>query len=379
MRKIRVLWLIDELALTGGAELFALGLATHLPGDRFDRWFCSTRLADPGMEQVLADAGVEHVHLDRRTKWDFHRFGPLPRVLRRERIDILHAHKFGSNVWGTMIGRAARVPIVLAHEQTWSYEGEPLRRLLDGQLVGRLATRFIAVSSRDAERMSSVEGVPREKIVMIPNAYVPRPPTPDADLRAELGIAPSTPLIGVVAILRPQKALSVLLEAHARLLESVPDAHVVIAGDGESRPELEGLSRQLGTAERVHFLGLRHDIDAILRSIDVAAISSDYEGTPLVAFECMANRTPLVATAVGGLPDIIRDGETGILIPPRDPEALAHALSALLGDPDRRRQMGEASAGQLHEFTIDSIANRFADLYESLFENIKDRSGRWAT
>lgn len=378
MRKIRVLWLIDELALTGGAELFALGLATHLPGDRFDRWFCSTRLADPGMEKVLADAGVEHVHLDRRTKWDFHRFAPLPRVLRRERIDILHAHKFGSNVWGTMIGRAARVPIVLAHEQTWSYEGEPLRRLLDGQLVGRLATRFIAVSSRDAERMSSVEGVPREKVVTIPNAYVPRPPTPDADLRAELGIAPSTPLIGVVAILRPQKALSVLLEAHARLLESVPDAHVVIAGDGESRPELEGLSRQLGTAERVHFLGLRHDIDAILRSIDVAAISSDYEGTPLVAFECMANRTPLVATAVGGLPDIIRDGETGILVPPRDPEALAHALSALLADPDRRRQMGEASAGQLHEFTIDSIANRFADLYESLFEHLKDRGGRWA-
>jgi glycosyltransferase involved in cell wall biosynthesis len=152
----------------------------------------------------------------------------------------------------------------------------------------------------------------------------------------------------------------------------------VIAGDGESRSELEGLSRQLGTAELVHFLGLRQDIDAILRSIDVAAISSDYEGTPLVAFECMANRTPLVATAVGGLPDIIRDGETGILIPPRDPEALAHALSALLADPDRRRQMGEASAGQLDEFTIDSIANRFADLYESLFENLKQRSGRWA-
>jgi glycosyltransferase involved in cell wall biosynthesis len=374
MQRIRVLFLIDELAITGGAEVFALGLATHLPADRFDRWLCSTRLADPGMRSTLLEAGVKHVHLDRRTKWDVHRFAPLPGLLRREKIEILHAHKFGSNVWGTLIGRAARVPIVLAHEQTWSYEGDPLRRMLDGQLISRLATRFIAVSSSDAERMSSVEGVPPEKIVMIPNAYVPRPETPDADLRAELGLESSTPLIGVVAILRPQKALDVLLKAHAQALDTVPDAHVVIAGDGPCRRELEQLCRELGTADRVHFLGLRHDIDPILRSIDVAVISSDYEGTPLVAFECMANRTPLVATAVGGLPDVIDDGETGVLVPPQDPEALANALAELLSDPERRQRLGEASAGRLGEFTIDAIAGRFAELYERLIE---ERGRRW--
>jgi glycosyltransferase involved in cell wall biosynthesis len=376
MSRIRVLYLIDELALTGGAEVIALGLATHLPADRFEVWLCSTRLADPVMRADLAAASVKHVHLDRRTKWDLHRFLPLRGLLRREKIDILHSHKFGSNVWGTLIGRAANTPIVLAQEHTWSYEGNPLRRLLDGQLIGRLATRFVAVSSLDAERMHSIEGVRREKIVMIPTAYVPRPPTPDADLRAELGLAASTPLIGVVAILRAQKNLPVLLRAHARVLETVPDARVVIAGDGECRDELEQLSRELGTADRVHFLGLRHDVDAILRSIDVAAISSDYEGMPLVVFECMANRTPLVSTAVGGLPDVIRDGETGILVPPRDPEALAAALSAVLTDSDLGHRLAEASAERLKDFTIDAMAGRFADLYESL---LKDRSRRWAT
>jgi glycosyltransferase involved in cell wall biosynthesis len=366
MQRIRVLFLIDKLVNTGGAEMFAFGLATHLPSDRFESWLCSTRVVDAERSAALSEAGVRHVHLDRRTKWDVHRFAPLPGLLRRERVDILHAHKFGSNVWGTLLGRAAGVPIVLAHEQTWSYEGDPLRRFIDGQLIGRLATRFIAVSSRDAERMHSVEGVPPEKIVTIPNAYVPRPATPDGDLRTELGLERSAPLIGVVAVLRRQKALSVLLRAHLRVLDQVPDAHVVIAGDGECRAELEQLSRELGTTDRVHFLGERQDIDSILRSVDVAAISSDYEGTPLVAFECMANRTPLVATAVGGLPDIVRDGETGILVPPRDPAALADALTGVLSDPERGRRLADASAATLGLFTIDAITARFADLYESL-------------
>jgi glycosyltransferase involved in cell wall biosynthesis len=366
MQRIRVLFLIDKLVNTGGAEMFAFGLATHLPSDRFESWLCSTRVVDAEKSAALSEAGVRHVHLDRRTKWDVHRFAPLPGLLRRERVDILHAHKFGSNVWGTLLGRAAGVPIVLAHEQTWSYEGDPLRRFIDGQLIGRLATRFIAVSSRDAERMHSVEGVPPEKIVTIPNAYVPRAATPDGDLRTELGLERSAPLIGVVAVLRRQKALSVLLRAHLRVLDQVPDAHVVIAGDGECRAELEQLSRELGTKDRVHFLGERQDIDSILRSVDVAAISSDYEGTPLVAFECMANRTPLVATAVGGLPDIVRDGETGILVPPRDPAALADALTGVLSDPERGRRLADASAATLGLFTIDAITARFADLYESL-------------
>jgi glycosyltransferase involved in cell wall biosynthesis len=366
MARLRVLFLIDRAVDDGGAERFAVGLATHLSPERFDVSLCSTRKADPIVVARLTESGVTHSHLGRQSKWDVHRFAGLATLLRRERFDVLHAHKFGSNVWGTLIGRASRVPVVLAHEQTWSYEGDPLRRWLDGHLIARLCTRFVAVSSMDAQRMVSVEGVPVEKIVMIPNAYVPRASGAAGDLRAELGLRSASQLIGAVAVLRPQKALSVLLEAHAHVLTVLPETHLFIAGDGECGPSLVELAGRLGIQDRVHFLGHRRDVDALLGAADVAAISSDYEGTPLVAFECMAHRTPLVATSVGGLLDIVRDGETGVLVPPRDPRALGEALVGVLADPSRGKRLAGAAAARLHEFTIETIAGRFGSLYETL-------------
>ncbi len=350
MQRIRVLFLIDKLVNTGGAEMFAFGLATHLPSDRFESWLCSTRVVDAERSAALSEAGVRHVHLDRRTKWDVHHFAPLPGLLRRERIDILHAHKFGSNVWGTLLGRAARVPIVLAHEQTWSYQGDPLRRFIDGQLIGRLATRFIAVSSRDAERMRSVEGVRPEKIVMIPNAFVPRPATPDGDLRTELGLERSAPLIGVVAVLRRQKALSVLLRAHLRVLDQIPDAHVVIAGDGECRAELQQLCREL--VRRAGFIFSESD-----RTSTRSCAQSTSRRSPRTTRERRWSHSSAWPAALrswrppsAAFPDIVRDGETGILVPPRDPTGLADALAGVLSDPDRGRRTGGRVGGDSPPF-----------------------------
>jgi len=251
--RLRVLFLIDRAVDHGGAERFAVGLAGALAAKRYELWFCSTREIEPAVADALDRAGVRRLELGRRSKWDAHRFAGLAAVLRRERIDVLHAHMFGSNVWGTIIGRACRVPVVIAHEQTWSYRGEPLRAWLDGHLVGRFATRFVAVSSLDAERMVSVEGVPPEKVVMIPNAYVPRPGALERDLRAELGLDAATPLIGAVSVLRPQKALTVLLEAFSLVLEERPDAHLALAGDGPCRHELRVRARELELDGRVHF------------------------------------------------------------------------------------------------------------------------------
>lgn len=365
-RRLRVLFLIDSLIEDGGAERIAIGLATHLPKARFDVWVCSTRSAEVSAMQTLQRAGVKHVNLGRSSKWDLYRLGALITLVRRERFDVLHAHKFGSNLWGTLIGRVCRVPVVLAHEHTWSYEGNPIRKWLDGLVIGRLATRFIAVSSLDAQRMVSIEHVPPEKVVLLPNGYMPRPSLPDDNFRQELGIDARTPLIAAVTVLRPQKAISVLLEAHARVLEEMPEARLVLAGGGAERSALETRTKQLGLQDRVHFLGYRSDVDSILRASDIAAMSSDYEGTPVVSFECMANRTPLVATAVGGLPDVIEHGRTGLLVPPRDPQALADAILSLLRDPARREQMGTDAAKRLPEFTIGSSIERLSALYEAL-------------
>lgn len=372
--RVRVLFLINKLGEQGGAERFTLGLAAHLPRDRVEPWVCVTRDATEGALQTLRAADVPCIVLGRRTRWESHRMLGLVRLLRQEHFDVLHTHMFGSNLWGTVIGRLAKVPVLIAHEHTWSYEGNPARAWVDGNVIGRLATRFVAVSAPDAQRMVDHEGVPAKKVVVMPTAYVPRN-TGNGNIRAELGLDDATPLVGTAAVLRPQKAIDVLLDAFALVLKRVPAAQLVIAGDSVMRKDgtrdplrqtLEGRARDLGIKASVHFLGVRDDVDAILRAVDVAALSSDFEGTPLFVFECMAHDAPLVATAVGGVPDVVEDGVSGVLVPRRDPRALADALTELLADPGRRASMSAAAAERLRNFTIDSLASRFADLYEDL-------------
>lgn len=365
-RRLRVLVLIDFLSLTGGAERFALGLATHLPADRFDVWVCSTRRHEPEAVALLEQAGITHLNLARRGRWDILRFRSLLGLLRAERFDILHAHMFGSNVWGVTFGRACRVPVVIAHEHNWSYSGDPLRVWLDRNVIARFASCYVAVSQSNLRRMVEIERIPPEKIVVLPTAYIPSEESEPIDVRAELGLDAGTPVIATAANLRVEKALEVLIEAHATVVQTFPDAHLLIVGDGPCRPDLEQLSAELGLVGRVNFLGRRSDIDSILRDVDVCAMSSDWEGMPLFALETMAAGKPMVATDVGGLPEIVAPGRTGLLVPPRDPGALAAALTSLLADPGRRRQLGEAGAAELGDRTIDRVADRFAALYEQL-------------
>jgi glycosyltransferase involved in cell wall biosynthesis len=375
-RRLRVLHLIDAAIDQGGAERFAMGLVTHLPRDRFELWVCATRRIDSTVSNALAEAGIVQLNLGRRQKYDLHRMGRLISLMRRTRFDVLHAHMFGSNVWGTIIGRALRVPVIIAHEQTWAYEGQPFRRLVDGLVIGRLATKFVAVSSRDAERMVSFEHVPSHKVVMIPNAYVPRPGALQSDVRSELGIRPEAPLLATVAVMRPQKALDVLLNAFAKVRKVLPDAHLLLAGDGSCRTELEAEADRLDLGASVHFMGIRKDIDAILRAADTTVLSSDYEGTPLVVYETIVNGTPLVATDVGGLRDIVQDGYSARLVARRDPHALADAIVELLEAPDLRRRMAQRAAARIEEFSIGRAAERFSTLYEELWARTAADRGR---
>jgi glycosyltransferase involved in cell wall biosynthesis len=376
--RVRVLHMINQLIESGGAERFVVGLATNLPEDRFESWVCVTRGIEAGPARTLADAGIPLIGLGRHAKWDVHRLGGLARLIRKVGFDVVHTHMFGSNLWGTVIGRACRVPVVIAQEHTWSYEGQPLRVWLDGHVIGRLATRFVAVSSADAERMVRIEGVPAAKVVVIPTAYIPSQAAAGGDLRAELGLEPDTPLVGTVALMRPQKALQVLIDAYAQIVAALPDTHLILAGDGRSRPDLERRVRELGLEASTHFLGIRKDVDAIVRALDVAAMSSDFEGAPLFAFECMAAGTPLVATAVGGLPELVDDGHSGLLVPPRRPDELANALIGLLLNPERRTALAAQAAQRLDSFTIERIASRFADLYEGLLPQMIIDGRRWA-
>ena len=149
---------------------------------------CTTRSASGELLDQIREAGLEHIGLERRNRADLLPWIQFMTMLRRRSFDVLHAHMFGSNVWGTVWGRLGGVPVVVAHEQTWSYQGDLLRRTLDRELIGRFADAFVAVSSRDKERMIAVEGVRPEKIVVMPNAYIARTPVATTALRDELGV-----------------------------------------------------------------------------------------------------------------------------------------------------------------------------------------------
>lgn len=375
-----MLVLIDRPITTGGGERMASVITARLDAGRFERVLCSTR-SNPAetFEAELEERGVRVVVLDRRSKLALWAWWPLVALLRRERIDVIHAHKFGSNLWGSILGRLARVPVVIAHEHSWSYEGQLLRRLLDRHIIARGADVIVAVSREDRRRMIELEKIDPKTIQFIPNGIAPLE-SRGHDVRAELGINPDVPVLATVGQLRPEKALEVLIDAARHLLPRFPELKVLIVGHGPEEEALRNLVAQASLETTVIFLGRRADVPDVLAAIDVAVCCSDFEGSPLSVMEYMAAGKPVVATRVGGIPDLVDHGVHGLLVSPRRPEELADALSELLRDHDLRTKMGERGRlRQQREFSLDVLVRSIEDLYEELFQQTgRAKSEAWA-
>jgi glycosyltransferase involved in cell wall biosynthesis len=378
-RSLRVLTVIDEpVPDGGGAERLAALTTALLDRRRFVPHVCATREVD-SVHPALVESGVPVLRLERTSRASLASWRPLVEFLRRDRIDILHAHKFGSNLWASVLGRLAGVPVIVAHEHTWSFAGDRKRQFLDRHVIGRFATVVLTVSEQDRERMISIEHLPADKVVHLPNGISPLVESPGADVRGELGIPPSAPLVVSVSVLRAQKALDVLVRAAEIVHATLPGARFLIVGDGPERDPLAALVRQLGLEEIVHLAGHRSDVGDVLAASDIVASSSAFEGSPLALMESIGAGKPVVATRVGGVPEIVRDGVEGLLVPPGDPAALAAALVDLLRDPARRERMGAAGRErQRSEFDIHVMVERIGALYESLFSRTqRARSERW--
>lgn len=378
--RLRVVTLVDHLGTSGGGERLAMEISKRLDRERFEPIHCASRydpeLAGPATRAAAAElheAGVRVLGLGRTSARSIHEWRPLVSLLRRERVEVLHSHKFGSNVWAAVLGRLARVPVVVAHEHTWSFEGQPVRRFLDRELIARGTDAFIAVSSDDRRKMIEIEGIKPDDVTFVPNGIDAVREGDGAKVREELGIAPDAPVVGAVAVLREQKALDVLIRAAAELLGELPGLRVLIAGDGPERERLEALASELGADGAVTLLGIRSDVPDLLAALDVAALSSDYEGSPLAVMEYMDAGLPVAATRVGGVPDLIEDGVHGFLVDPQDPAALAAAIGRLLRDREAAAAMGaRARERRRSEFTIDNTVRTLERMYEELLT----RSGR---
>lgn len=299
----------------------------------------------------------------------------LFRLMRAWRPEIVHTHTAKAGLLGRLAARAAGVPTVVH-----TYHGHVLRGYFSPAttaffrwLETRLATAadaLVAVSESVKQDLVNLGIAPAEKIRVVPlglelghlAARLPR-----GVLRAEAGIPEGAPLVGMVGRLVPIKDVPTFLRAARIVRETRPEARFALVGDGEERPALESLCRELGLDGKVTFFGWKRDLAAVYGDLDVVVNASRNEGTPVALIEALAAARPVVATRVGGTPDLLGEGERGRLVPPGEPEALAEAvLETLAGSEAARRR---ALAGREHvlaRHSSDRLVRDVDALYREL-------------
>lgn len=228
--------------------------------------------------------------------------------------------------------------------------------------------------------MIEIEHIDPSRVRFVPNGIPSKPLSDGADVRAELGIPPGAPVIGSVGSFRRQKALHFLIECAALLKAEFPDLRVLIVGTGQEEAKIRSLIRKHHLGRAVDLLGHRSDVPDVLAAFDVAVSTSDWEGSPLAVMEYMAAGKPVVATRVGGVPDLVTHGAEGLLVERADVEGLARSIAELLRDPTRRTAMGALGRRrQQLEFDIDIMVRRLEMLYEELFRGTdRARGEHWS-
>jgi L-malate glycosyltransferase len=368
---VRIAYCLDTMQI-GGTELNAVRTAERLDRSRFEISVISLQPDGPIAERYLA-AGIP-VHPYRLQSLyapDSVRQGVrLMRWLRRERIEILHCHDLYANLFAAPWGRMARVPTVITSRR-W-LEPLPNRQLeIANWLMFRVGHRVLANSPAVAESLVKTDGVSPAKVITLSNfvgegAFAALPSTTKTQLRAEFGIPADAVVVGCIARLSPVKDHPTLLRAMNQLCRTWPQLHLILAGDGESRVDLERLATQLGIRDRVHFTGFRPHEPNLHHVFDVSVLTSLSEGFPNSLVEAMAAGRPVVATAVGGNVDAVRP-ETGFLVPAGAPSELASAIERLLSDDSLRLRMGAAARDVARrEYHAASVIPSLEQLYLKL-------------
>lgn len=270
--------------------------------------------------------------------------------------------------YGLLAARLARAPAVIATAQHFMHPPWGRTVYLQQQLVTRCVDQYIAVSQAVAIQLQNTFNVPSKLIQVVYNGipYSRYTCTPDTILKTGLTGGRTAPIILTVARLNWQKGHRYLFEAISQVREVI----LLLAGGGPEKELLENKVYELGIQDRVIFLGERNDVPQLLANCDLFVLPSFNEGLPLSVLEAMAAGKAVVATAVGGTPEVVQDGETGILVPPRDPSALANAIQSLLSDPGEACKMGDAGRARVQQyFSSDIMVQRITQTYEGLLNN----------
>ncbi len=366
-RPIRTMFIITSMPV-GGAETLLVNLVR-----RFDRARITPMIGCLKEKGVLGEELAGEIPVFENLihhKYDVAVAGRLRKLFKDQQLDAVITVGAGDKMfWGRLAAKTARLPVILSalHSTGWPDGVGRLNRLLTGITDG-----FIACANSHAKYLVNNEKFPEPKVFMIPNGI-------DTDRfvfntnarnqwRSECGIPTDAPVVGIVAALRPEKNHALFLESARLTLESRPDAYFVIAGDGPERPMLEELAASKGIDQQVKFLGSVSEIPEVLSMVDLFALSSHNEASPVSILEALSCERPVVATAVGSINESVIEGTTGYLVTPGDENEMSSRWLKVLNDPQHATDLG--TAGREHVIansSLNSMTEGYMELVESVF------------
>ncbi len=351
----------------GGAETLLVNMVRQMDSSRIEPMICCLKHKDVLGDELSGEIPVFENLI--RHKFDVGVIGRLKNLFRTNRVDAMITVGAGDKMfWGRLAASRAKLPVILSalHSTGWPDGIGRMNRMLTPVTDG-----FIAVAETHAKFLADVEKFPEEKVFMIPNGIDTSRFVFDAERRKQLRagneIPADAPAVGIVAALRSEKNHPLFLDAARHVLNTLPNAHFVIAGDGPERPELEEIAEQMDIEHAVHFLGSTSDIPGVLSMVDLFALTSHNEAKPVSILEAMSCERPVVATDVGSVNESVIEGETGYLVEPGNVESVSARWLDVLNDPQRSKQMG--NAGRAHVIEHSSLQN-MTDGYTELIERI---------
>lgn len=383
---MRVLHVLTNLDL-GGAQSSVVSICVALRRRGLDarvahsslggRQFCGSEL----LYRRLSEGGVPLYDVPRMRRGvnpyqDFLALTHLRRLIREVRPEIVHTHMSKAGVLGRLAARLEKTPRVVHSVRGWSFyaEGSAARRrafISLERFSARLTDKMLAVSPRlAADGLRAGIGSPGDYLVVRSGIDVERFRAPGGDagaLRRDLGIPPGAAVVGTVMALVEQKAPLDFAAAAAAILRASPRTHFLVVGDGPLREPLKEAVRESAAGENFHFVGHSAEVPRLLGLMDVFLLTSRWEGTPRVVLEAMAAGVPVVATNVGGVPEVVEHGRSGLLAPPGDVELLGRHAVRLLENAEEARELSRHAARFIAgEFDISTVTSRHEQLYAEL-------------
>lgn len=364
--RVRVVYLAHTFAV-GGAEEMVLNLVRYLPAEFEPAVICIDRPGPIGEE--IRKTGIPFRALGLqpgiRRPFDLSR---LQQAIHESEPTIVHTFLLTASLYGRFAAMLARVPIVIGTEVNIYERKQPLHRLAERWLMRHTDAVIASAESVRAFYVDQI-GADPDKVTVIYNAvdWSQLETTKNrVEMRAELGVPLDVPVAGIIARLTEQKAHRILFEAMTTRPE-LSSLHVIAVGDGDLREELKQRAQQLGIDRRVHFVGARRDLGNILGAVDMFAMPSLWEGLPLSLVLAMGAGLPVIATRVAGIPEVVTDGVTGLLVDPGKTDQLADALARVVTSDTLRLRLGqEARAFVRPRFGVDGYVSSTTALYDRL-------------